>query len=189
MFETVRVHSVIMDPSHPKWFGQTSIGAICYTYIDDPTPEDILQTETALPLNANIYHIPVPNEIVFLISAPSKNYNEDSSLISYYLYPHALFQDPNSNALPNAIDGNNNFFKGNFIEVENIRPLLPFEGDVLIEGRFGNSIRFGSTSLPNIYNRNQWSIESTKETLGSPITIIRNGQQNLDNKSVNNFDI
>ena len=188
MFEVVRVQDVIMDPSHPKYLGQSSIGAICYTYMDDPPPDNILQTEIALPLNSNISHVPVPNEIVFLILAPSKSYNEDSSLISYYLYPHAIYQDPNSNALPNAIDGQNSFYKGNFIELENIRPLVPFDGDILIEGRFGNSIRFGSTNNPNTYYKNQWSNEATKETLGDPITIIRNGQKQLNNKFVNNFD-
>jgi hypothetical protein len=29
--------------------------------------------------------------------------------------------------------------------VLNNRPLLPYEGDIIYEGRFGNSIRFGST--------------------------------------------
>ena len=34
-----------------------------------------------------------------------------------------------------------------FEEKTNIHPLLPFEGDKIIEGRWGNSIRFGSTNL------------------------------------------
>lgn len=36
-----------------------------------------------------------------------------------------------------------------FIERNNIHPLLPFAGDIIYEGRWGNSIRFGSTSNPN----------------------------------------
>ena len=31
--------------------------------------------------------------------------------------------------------------------VLNNRPLLPYEGDIIYEGRFGNSIRFGSNAL------------------------------------------
>ena len=61
-----------------------------------------------------------------------------------------------------------------FIEKDNIRPLLPFEGDVIIEGRWGNSIRFSST-VPNSFVRNSWSLTGN---LGDPITIIRNGQFN-----------
>ena len=186
MFQIARVQDVIMDPLHPKFNGQSSIGSICYTLIGDPPPPDILQCEIAAPLNTNISHIPVPNEIVFLVSAPSKNYNENENLVNYYLYPHAIFQDPNSNALPNAVDSNNNFYRGNFIEMENIRPLVPFDGDVLIEGRFGNSIRFGSTNISsNTFYKNEWS---NTGTYGDPITIIRNGQQALDNQFVNNFD-
>lgn len=186
MFQIARVQDVIMDPLHPKYKGQSSIGAICYTLIGDPPPTNILQCETALPLNTNISHIPVPNETVFLVSAPSKDYNTNNNLINYYLYPHAIFQDPNSNALPDAIDSNTNkFYTGNFIELENIRPLVPFDGDILIEGRFGNSIRFGSTNTTDTFFANEWSYEGMN---GNPITIIRNGQQDLDNAQVNNFD-
>lgn len=63
---------------------------------------------------------------------------------------------------------------GTFKERTNIRPLLPFAGDIIYEGRFGNSIRFGSTSKSNsIDYKNNWS--GTGEN-GDPITIIRNGQ-------------
>jgi len=61
-----------------------------------------------------------------------------------------------------------------FQERANIHPLLPFAGDVIHQGRWGNSIRFGSTAKPNNSNPlNDWS--STGEN-GDPINIIRNGQ-------------
>ena len=70
-----------------------------------------------------------------------------------------------------------------FQEALNIKPLLPYEGDYIIEGRFGNSIRLGSTNIGEDIpdeNNNNWS--STGNT-GDPITIIRNGQSNeLDDK-------
>ena len=63
---------------------------------------------------------------------------------------------------------------GTFIEKSNIHPILPFLGDVIVEGRFGNSIRLGNTakSQSTLYNNN-WS---TSGENGDPITIIRNGQ-------------
>ena len=62
----------------------------------------------------------------------------------------------------------------NFIEESNIHPLLPFTGDSLLEGRFGQSIRFGHTTLNQTSNiQNNWS-SAGKNT--DPITIIRNGQ-------------
>jgi hypothetical protein len=61
-----------------------------------------------------------------------------------------------------------------FEENSNIHPLLPFMGDIIYEGRWGNSIRFGSTSLSTPSSiSNNWS--STGD-IGSPITIIKNGQ-------------
>ena len=61
-----------------------------------------------------------------------------------------------------------------FIERTNIHPLLPFAGDVIYQGRWGNSIRFGSTAKPIVGEAiNDWSEVGEN---GSPLTIIRNGQ-------------
>ena len=63
---------------------------------------------------------------------------------------------------------------GTFVERSNIHPLLAFAGDIITEGRWGNSIRFGSTAKSDsILYGNNWS--NTGEN-GNPITIIRNGQ-------------
>tara|TARA_Y100000114_G_scaffold13876_1_gene11203 strand:+ start:630 stop:1907 length:1278 start_codon:yes stop_codon:yes gene_type:complete len=63
---------------------------------------------------------------------------------------------------------------GTFIERSNIHPLLAFAGDIITEGRWGNSIRLGSTAkTDSILYGNDWS--NTGED-GNPITIIRNGQ-------------
>ena len=56
-----------------------------------------------------------------------------------------------------------------FEERDNIHPLLPFEGDVMYESRWGSSLRFSSTAK----SKNPWSKSGTN---GDPITIIRNGQ-------------
>jgi len=63
---------------------------------------------------------------------------------------------------------------GTFIERSNIHPLLAFAGDIITEGRWGNSLRFGSTAKvqSGVYTNN-WS--NTGED-GNPITILRNGQ-------------
>ena len=65
-----------------------------------------------------------------------------------------------------------------FVEKANIHPLMPFMGDVLLEGRHGQSLRFGSTArapqtAPPVAIDNNWS---TTGSNGDPITIIRNGQ-------------
>lgn len=58
-----------------------------------------------------------------------------------------------------------------FVERSNIHPLLPFAGDVINQGRWGNSIRFGSTARSS--GLNNWSDSGEN---GDPITILRNGQ-------------
>jgi len=63
---------------------------------------------------------------------------------------------------------------GTFIERSNIHPLLAFAGDIITEGRWGNSIRLGSTAkTDSILYGNNWSNIGED---GNPITIIRNGQ-------------
>jgi hypothetical protein len=50
---------------------------------------------------------------------------------------------------------------------------MPFMGDTIYEGRWGNSLRFGSTTKSRSIYRNNWSSEGKN---GNPITILRNGQ-------------
>jgi len=69
----------------------------------------------------------------------------------------------------------NNPSQANFIEQSNIRPLMPFEGHIMYEGRFGNSLRFGSTAKSLSLYANNWSSVGNN---GDPITILRNGQFN-----------
>jgi hypothetical protein len=60
-----------------------------------------------------------------------------------------------------------------FVEKSNIHPLMPFMGDSLLEGRHGQSLRFGSTAKSKSEKKNNWSDSGTN---GDPITILRNGQ-------------
>ena len=60
-----------------------------------------------------------------------------------------------------------------FVEKDNIHPLMPFAGDVMFEGRFGNSLRLGNTAKSKTIYNNNWS---TSGNNGDPITILRNGQ-------------
>jgi hypothetical protein len=66
-----------------------------------------------------------------------------------------------------------------FKERSDIYPLQPFEGDLIYEGRWGNSIRLSGTAP----DKNPWS---TIGTQGDAITIIRNGQ--TDNPAKNGWD-
>ena len=79
-------------------------------------------------------------------------------------------QKPSTQPLTLNLNGNSG---GTFIEKANIHPILPFAGDNIFEGRFGNSIRLGATSNVSAEITNNWSKSGAN---GNPITILRNGQ-------------
>jgi|TARA_B110000438_G_scaffold43809_2_gene43784 hypothetical protein len=62
---------------------------------------------------------------------------------------------------------------GQFKETK-VNPILSFAGDNIFEGRFGNSIRLGSTSTTDGEIKNNWSNGSAE--YGDPIMILKNGQ-------------
>lgn len=59
-----------------------------------------------------------------------------------------------------------------FNEQPNIKNLQPYEGDIIFEGRWGQSLRFSSTVTGS---NNTWSETGPNS---KPITILRNGQYN-----------
>ena len=155
----------------------------------------------ALPLFPNIKHYPLINEIVYIVQLPTNDIltGRPTNNGWYYFPPLNIWNSQFHNALPeedntandsNQIGDYTSSFAGqvrrpedNSTEINlgstfdeqtgiNNHPLLPYEGDVIYEGRWGNSIRFGST-VKNAYIPNSWS--PTGEN-GDPITIIRNGQ-------------
>ena len=146
------------------------------------------------------------NELVLLITTYDKEIYDVVGQTTYYL-PHVnIWNHPHHNALPTTLfetneqntndyqrteagisrqvtDGSTDIDLGRYFhEKMDIKPLLPYEGDMILEGRFGNSIRLGSTvkeqkdeKLIPKENQNNWS-DSEEGTTGDPIIIIRNGQ-------------
>ena len=176
------------------------IAEIVSPLINTPNQQKI----TAFPLFANIKTYPLVNEVVFLVSGPSGDYSSNSSKVKYYyLSTLNIWNSIHVNPTPNPYENlkpssqnksiaeveagstnksdevdTNQFKPGTyFTEKSNIYPLYPFEGDVIYEGRFGNSIRLGSTDIANNNNTpiplNNWS---TSGSNGDPILILRNGQ-------------
>jgi hypothetical protein len=178
--------------------GWNGLGTIEYEPVNVPFPRPLVENfafPTATTLNPNVKNYPLINEIVYLISLPNTEIGETTvSTNSYYINITSLWNHPHHNAYPSTpnnlpssqqkdyiqtqagsvrrvTDQSTEIFLGKtFKERSNIHPLLPFEGDVIHEGRWGNSIRLGSTVKGT---SNSWS--STGEN-GDPITIIRNGQ-------------
>lgn len=78
------------------------------------------------------------------------------------------------------LNSKSNPSQNTFIEKTDIHPLLAFTGDILYEGRWGNSLRFGSTAKSNSEYVNNWSSTGNN---GDPIVVLRNGQsENVSNE-------
>lgn len=160
----------------------------------------------ARPINSALKQIPLEGEIVYLIPGPSVDMNKTLQRQDYYyLQPYNIWNAANHNAFPSLGDYGEYINKitrsyrdtsatkqstntsvpdyltmplgPNFPEKSNIRTLRQFTGDTSLEGRWGNSIRFGSTVAIDGYE-NSWSSEGDA---GTPITIIRNGQGKQSN--------
>ena len=162
----------------------------------------------ALPINTSIRTLPLVNEIVFVIQGPSRNRvlgGDPQSNIFYYTNSIPVWNSTDVNALPSPVtSGDANTNSNTLQDVQSgipnnpnnpkegaklgevfkdrgdVKNLYPQEGDVIFEGRFGNSLRFGATGKFNedfsqfdVNPQNPWSQNGNQ---GDPITILRNGQ-------------
>jgi hypothetical protein len=199
LFTAVRVKNIILNRTslNFKELGEwDALGTVEFEDVINPNVKG-----NAKPLFGNIKNFPLLNEIVYIFSLPSTLIGETTSeSIKYYLNPVALWNHPHHNGYPTNANENPETQQktyiqtelGNtskitnqpstinlgqtFIERSNIHPLLPFEGDIIYEGRWGNSIRLGSTITtkpPVVKSLNNWS---TTGSSGDPIIILRNGQ-------------
>lgn len=187
--------------------GWAGLGSIKFTQIGTVVDNDNPSRLIAKPLFTNISQYPLLEEIVLILQAPSDGLNIDPQAKSYYYLTtvglwnsihHNAFpdipnfnkkiKDKNSTSIQNIEEGSSVSnspdtevlkFGNSFKEKSDIRNLLPEEGDIIIEGRWGQSIRFSSTTTQKLPN-NSWSSQGE---LGSPITIIRNGQSKEKNTS------
>jgi hypothetical protein len=193
---SVRVISIVLNSSHPRFkeLGEwNALGIIEYELVNYPNKKG--EHPIAYPKNSNLKNYPLINEITSIFPLSDTMIGEsNSSLKMYYADVISLWNHPHHNGYPlesnslspsqqkdytqieagsvrRVTDKSTEIFLGEtFKERSNIHPLLPFEGDYILEGRWANSIRFGSTvnNTPN-----NWS---KKGENGDPITIIRNGQ-------------
>ena len=187
---SVRIKDIILNDTHPQFsnYGEwNGLGTIFYDAVSFPFGVD--SVNIAIPLYSNQKLYPLINEVVPLIFLTSWDAQSNTNITqAYYLPPINIWNSQHHNAIPdptqqpkeesqsdydNAIDGSSrdvrrvydedtdiNLGKG-FNEQITTHPLLFFAGDNLIEGRWGNSLRLGST---------------IENEINYPITIIRNGQ-------------
>jgi hypothetical protein len=170
----VRVKDIILDESHPdflKYGKGESIGIIKYVPIDRYVDtSDTSNLPPAFPLNQSIKTLPLINEVVFIVEGVRADSKDAKS--TYYFSPVSIFNDINFNASYDTLDKSNLGPGYEFPENEKKRPLYPFHGDTILQGRHGQSIRFtGAKSFSNIFTNDSNS--------GSPLTILSNGHREI----------
>ena len=188
-----------------------SIGGVFYASINRPNPEPVFTSDNfATPLFPNMSNIPLDNEIIYIINLPNTNIQANvNSITAYYFQPINIWNSIHHNAIPDPInpiegnaqkgdyeqagaglarqvtDGSTEITLGKtFNEKIDTRKLQPFEGDIIHEGRWGQSLRFTST-VSGSFVPNPWSNDGANAgpsgSNGNPLTILRNGQHE-DNK-------
>ncbi len=200
-----RVMAVMLDDQTNaqafKDFGEwSSIGCIFFDKLNEPNSSPQFTADNfARPLFPNQSIVPLENEIVYLMSLPNSNVQENVNEVGYYYFqPINIWNSVHHNAIPDPIhgqllplsqqqdyeetqagavrrvtDGSTEIELGDtFQEKLSIRNLLPYEGDNIFQGRWGNTIRLGST-VSDSKIQNPWS--RTGEN-GDPIIILKNDQ-------------
>lgn len=194
----------------PYYLNPTSLGLIEFQMISDQTStREAGGNQVAKPMFASIKQYPLEGEIVLIFPGPSPGMNEGKAVRDYYYMPaYNMWNDSHHNAFPDLGDYGNYLSRlsntyeeslgtnqpvntaatgsttmplgPNFFEKADMRNLRQFTGDLTVEGRWGNSIRLGSSN-PVPADQNPWSRTYIKDNVtyprpGNPITIIRNGQ-------------
>ena len=114
----------------------------------------------ALPASFGIKQYPLVGELVMISPSP-----DDFSDLVYSIPANAQ-----NNPTTNIVDG---YYSQFFIERDDINPLQPYNGDTILEGRHGQSLRFSHFQDIN----HSWGGQGD---IGGAITILSNGQEEAE---------
>ena len=181
--------------------GYWGIGAISFESLkQSSSTSQFPKGSIALPLNNNVRTLPLINEIVYVILGPSFSRviaGNPNANVFYYTNSIPVWNSTELNALPSPVSSGDSSTNSNtkediqsgipnnpdnpktepklgdtFKDQGKIKNLYPQEGDVIFEGRFGNSLRFGSTGVIqgsfdefSVSPKNPWSKSGPAATL------------------------
>lgn len=148
-----------------------SIGEILVAVKND---DGTFTNKVACPLSPHLISLPLPNERVSLMQ-------DGTSSKWYYLSPLSRngFVNHMSNGIKRVFkEGTDELYLGKtFTPAINLRTLNIYEGDVLFQGRGGQSLRFGSMRDDN---NTPWS----GGTEGLPIITLRTGVSQVEDLDI-----
>jgi hypothetical protein len=177
-----RVYGVVTTENTPtaamfrKAGGFNGIGSVFYldyNQAKDTTgnagDEFLDRCKIAKPLSSQFQYFPILGELVYLEDLPSPTSQvTNSNSQKYYVSVVNLWNNNQQNSQPAS---DQSALGLTFVENPNIKTLLSFEGDHIVQGRQGSALRFGSTTKL-FSNLNEWSEIGNDD---NPITILSNG--------------
>jgi len=164
-----RVVKVILSPSDPDYKDPSMINGVFYRIpknaADESTPNTL---QFAKQGTASIRVIPMEGELVELISAPGTDGIDGK--VYYWNKIVNVWNHPHHNANPDIKQNNwEDNLLGGGQEQSTVSPLQANPGDTLLEGRLGQSIRFGGNK-----GTSTLGIDSSND--GKPVILVSNGQ-------------
>lgn len=213
----------ILRTDHPKYTSQDSIGAVIVRDIEREKNKQESEIDTlAYPIDITDTKIPLPGEFVLVMRGVPSDFlsGVDVGAVDVYIKTISNLGLINYNGIPfggttptkiakSIGDRASEFLSqlsqrhiarfNTFIQRQ-IKRLRPYDGDTILQGRFGNSIRLGSTvrsPQEDIYggsdsvNTTTWSSAGVS---GDPITIIRTAQPedikiDFNNPNIDQFTV
>jgi len=176
-----RVVDIILDESHPQYSykgGSIALNGVFYKPINSNASEKV---PSALPFafqgGVHFKTVPLVGEVVKIESLPTPSDRDFTGKTrSTYTAILNIFNSTNSNCYPDTVNniGIDITQGGKFKELGDINPIASSPGDVEINGRQGQSIRFTGGKSPS----NPWI---ASDNVGLPLTLISNGQKETDN--------
>jgi hypothetical protein len=171
------VLDVITNKDHPDYKGETTLGAMKIKplssgagYSGDPESGNAWVT----PLTRDLMTLPLKGEFVLAVKGVAiDTQNVPKSSVFYSIGTVSVYGEKNENSLPNASFNSNKWLNdelGDTFEEKETPQIHPFEGDTILQGRFDNGMRLGSTII-GAETPNTWS-EGTDS--GDPIMILTN---------------
>jgi hypothetical protein len=128
----------------------------------------------AIPYDSNVKKIPAIGEHVLLVCGLSQENTKDSIYPQwYYLSSFSINSDPNDNKLLEYTKLHSDITGSINLTSKQVSWLQPFSGDLTFEGRFGQSLRFSSTTKQTYSTLPTW----TGQIEGDPIIVLSNGRK------------
>lgn len=172
-----RVVYVILSLEDPNCTSATMVNGVFYRDLKVAVDENSTDgLNFAYQSSTNMRTLPVEGELVSIVTKAAAGKGGKPGISTRYwtdIIP--VNNHPHYNAAPDTKQENwQNNLEKNFKELADINPLQANPGDLLIEGRYGQSIRVGGGK-----GENNPIIDNSNE--GKPIILIRNGQLETTN--------